>query len=54
MIIALDSELYRLVLYLHVTNMFFSFDCFDLFWDHIENLDDGLRIPLDVSFVLKV
>ena len=39
--------------YLNVMLMFFSFVCFALYWDYIKNLDDGLRIPFDVLFVLK-
>ena len=39
--------------YLHIRYMFFNFIYFALYWDHIENLDDGLRIPFGVPFVLK-
>ena len=44
----------RTVLYcLHVMSMFFNSVYFTLYWDHIENLDDGLMIPFDVPFILR-
>ena len=36
---------------LHVMSMFFRFVYFVLFWDHMKNLDDRLRIPFDVPLV---
>ena len=39
--------------YLHVMSMFFSFVYFALYWDYMKNLDDGLRIPFDVPFILR-
>ena len=38
---------------LHGMSMFTSSVYLVLFWDHMKNLDDGLRIPFDVPFVQK-